>query len=243
MRTGCVLGHVFAAFSGPKEYTARELLDEQDIGGCLSIRLNEWFRMPESCTFADWLSAEAHRMQHYYIDQQGQLTRFIIKPWSEYITGFFTVRVATAVLNETPYNDFHRSGEQTIAMCIVLELSANAPAEDSCRLYVRQQMPTTQWCTRNSLQLLNCSKPTSTGHTSSRWRSRIFEQAILTITEDISCLEGGYIVMQTVQCRRQIRVNLPRIHFEAVSAVDLAINRSKLLHTLGYPSPNIRIYH
>ena len=135
MRTGCALGHVFAAFSDPKEYTAREMLDEQDIGGCLSIRLHEWFRMPESCTFADWLSTEAHRMRHYYIDQQGQLTHFILKPWSEYITGFFTVRVATAVLNETPYYDtIYRSGEQTIAMCIVVEMSANAPAEDSCHL-------------------------------------------------------------------------------------------------------------
>ena len=66
----------------------------------------------------------------------------------------------------------------------------------------------------------------------------------LTITEDISCLEGGYIVMQTVQGRRQIRVNLPKIDF-AVSAVNLAImmHRSKLLYMLAHPSPKIRIYH
>ena len=242
MRTGCALAHVFAAFSGPKEYTARELLDEQDNGGSLSIRLNEWFRMPESCTFADWLSAEAHRMQHYYIDQQGQLTSFIIKPWSEYITGFFTVRVATAVLNETPYNDFDWSGEQTIAMCVVVELSANTPAEDSCRVLDNKCLQL------NGAQRTPCSYSIVQNpplpvilHPGGVVE---YLSKPLTITEDISCLEGGYIVMQTVQGRRQIRVNLPRIHFEAVSAVDLAINRwSKLLHTLGYPSPNIRIYH
>ena len=50
--------------------------------------------------------------------------------------------------------------------------------------------------------------------------------------------------MQTVQGRRQIRVNLPKIDF-AVSAVNLAImmHRSKSLYTLAHPSPNIRIYH
>ena len=45
MRTVCALGQVFTAFSGPKEIT-----------------MYEWFRIPEPCTFADWLSAEAHRM-------------------------------------------------------------------------------------------------------------------------------------------------------------------------------------
>ena len=94
---GGPLGHVFTAFSSPIQYGYG-----RPGGCCVNMnRLFEWFRVPESATFAEWLSAEADRLNHYYVtSHERQLTRFTLKPECVAVTDHITVRVATAALSE-----------------------------------------------------------------------------------------------------------------------------------------------
>lgn len=87
--------------------------------------------MPVATTFADWLSTEADRLQQYYVtSRQRQLTCYTLKPKCEAVTGYFTVRIATAVLTEG--SDYFFGGN--VALCLIVEISEDAQPEDSCQL-------------------------------------------------------------------------------------------------------------
>ena len=58
--------------------------------------------------------------------QQPAGTCFILKPWSEAVTGFFTMSVAIVAINV--HEDVRRSYCQTFVMCLDVELSEDAQA-------------------------------------------------------------------------------------------------------------------
>ena len=200
----CPLGHVFTAFSTPIRYGYGQ------PGGCVvrRNRLYEWLRIPEFGTFADWLSSEADRLQHYYITaEEKQLTRFVLKPGSEAVTGYFTVRMATAVLCETGLRN-----SCSIALCLIVELSKDASVEDSCQLVqdcmvVNSERVDPQYC--SFVQ----TPPPITLHPGGvvEYLSQPLE------TGDSAVLEG-YVIMRTVQGSREVRVNLPPVILETVTA-------------------------
>ena len=235
MRTRCPLGYVITGFPSALEYTSREVHDcgPNDVG-CIADRerLYKWFDSPESSTFADWLSAEAHRLQHYYINQQRQLTRFILKPWSEAVTGHFTAHVATAVLNKTP-GMYLRDSTYRCALCVVLKLSINAPTEESYLLHKECLLFLGAQATPHCCSLVQ-KPPLQTFLHPGGVIEYVSEP--VTLTEDVSCIQGGYVVMRTDQGRRQIRVNLPQMSFETVSTVNLVNPRldRKLLRLTGH---------
>ena len=210
----CPFGHVFTAFSSRIRYGYG-----QPGGCCVDLnRLYEWLRIPEFGAFADWLSAEADRLQHYYISaKEKQLTRFVLKPGSEAVTGYFTVRVATAILCEA--GGWRNSC--SVALCLIVELSKDASVEDSCQLVqdclvVNSERVDPQYCSfvqtpppitlhpGDVVEYL--SQPLQDGYLNQLRRAKVDE-----------ALEG-YVIMQTVQGSREVRLNLPPVTLETVTA-------------------------
>ena len=201
----CPLGHVFTAFSSPIRYGLGQ------PGGCVvrGDRFYEWFQMPEFGTFGDWLSAEADRLQHYYITaKEKQLTRFVLKPGSDAVTDSFTVRLATAILCDAGGWQMHCS----YTLCLIMELSKDAPVEDSCQLVqdcliVNGKIVDPQYC--SFVQ----TPPSITLHPGLvvEYLSQPLE------TEEDAILEG-YVIMRTVQGSREVQIKLPQLTLEAVLA-------------------------
>ena len=199
---GCPIGHVFTAFTSPISYGLG-----LPGGCCVNMnRLYEWYQIPESATFADWLSAEADRLQHYYVNKRGELTRFTLRPECEAVTGYFTVRVATAVVFEA--SRLHSFCQQSVIMCLIVKLSEDALVEDSCRLM------------KVCLQLHGvrvargrCSSvqtpPQITLHPGDMVESQCNPPLL---SEDM--IVEGHIVMQSVQASWEVQVNLPQIHLK-----------------------------
>ena len=198
------LGHIFTAFSSPIQYGFC-----QPAGCCVDMdRLYEWLRIPEFGTFADWLSSEADRLQHYYITaKEKQLTRFVLKPGSEAVTGYFTVHVATAILCETG----GWSDNCSVALCLIMELSKDAPVEDSCQLVqdcliVNGERVDPQY--RSFVQ----TPPSITLHP-----GHVVEYLSQPLSAEVDAVLEGYVIMRTIQGSREVRVKLPQVTFETVS--------------------------
>lgn len=207
---GCPLGQVFTAFSSRIRYGYGL------PGGCCvdRSRLYEWFRMPGSATYADWLSAEADRLKYYYVtSQKKQLTRFILKPECVAATNYITVRIATAALSEHSYRGWQFFNEpEYVALLLIVELSGDAQTQDSCQvvqdcLLANGEMLDPSLCSFALAPSLITLHPGDV---------REYLSQPLPITRD-TVLEG-HLVMQTVPGNTEFRVNLPQVSIEPVSA-------------------------
>ena len=203
----CPIGHVFTAFSSPIEY------GHGRPGGCCvdMNRLFEWFRIPESATFADWLSAEADRMKYYYVtSQKRQLTRFILKPECVAVTKCITVRVATAVLSKQSADGWFRSEQGYVALLLIVELCSDAPAEDSCQLVQECLLVDGKQLGHRDCSFVQIP-PQITLHPGD-----VAEYLSKPLLTKMNAVLGGYIVMRTVPGSREVRVNLPKVTLEPV---------------------------
>ena len=206
------MGNVFLAYSisVPIHSVSHE------HGG--STGLTQWRRMPTASTFAEWLSAEADRLQYYHVtNQDHQLTRFILHPDSVAVTGGFTIRVATAVV---PDHAVLSDECYLSALCLTVELSEDAPLKEGC------------WLVRDCVKI-NGQKVDS--------HSSTF--ALQTLPDSsVTCLPGcvvecvsrlvqvphqnaileGYLVVRTLQSNKEFQLPLPQVHLEPFSSI--AIN-------------------
>ena len=203
----CPLGHVFTTFTSPAWYR----FSQPDGCAVRRITMYQRLRMPEFGTFADWLSAEADRLQHYYVTSEGkQLTRFVLKPGSEAVTGYFTVHVATAVLCRA--EGWQNSCACSIALCLIVELSNDAPVEDTCQLVqdcllFNGERVNPQYCSFVQIP------PSITLHP-----GRVVEYLIQPLPTGEDAVLEGYVIMRTVQGSREVQVDLPPVILETVSA-------------------------
>ena len=91
--------------------------------------------MPRPATFAEWLSAEADKLKHYFVTaHERQLTHCTIKPECVAVTDHITVCIATAALSDRSDRGWFYDEHGYVAVLLIVELSKNAPAEDSCQL-------------------------------------------------------------------------------------------------------------
>ena len=219
---GCPQGHVTMVafnpllcdpfkFSPSGGYGLDAWSDSEDSSGgyCLGgWRDFELFRDPSATTFADWLSGEAERMQHYHISsQQGQLTRFTLKPNCEAVTGHFTVRIATATL-------LNRLDDKTqvanVVLCLIVELPQDACPEEY--QLMEQCLFLDGGQRRQAYISFVLTQPQTTLHP-----GHVLEYISTPLNvENIGTLLSGHIVMQSVQGRGNTRVNLPTFILDTV---------------------------
>ena len=205
----CPLGQVFIAFSSPIRYGYGL------PGGCCvdMSRLYEWFRMPGSATYADWLSAEADRMKYYYVtSQKKQLTRFILKPECVAATNYITVRIATAALSEYSNRGWKFNEPEYVALLLIVELSKDAQTEDSCQvvqdcLLANGERVDPSICSFVPSPSLITLHPGDLG-----------EYLSLPLPTTRDTVVEGHLVMQTVPGNTEFLVNLPQVSIEEVSA-------------------------
>ena len=197
------LNHVFEAFSGPIRYGYGQ------PGGCIidPDYLFEWLQIQPATTYANWLSAEAKKMQRYYFSSQ--LTRYTLQPKCEASAHHFTVRIATTALCDTLSAD---SKYGSAAVCLIVELSDEAHpgeyqlVENSLSLDVRpvqnilfKQFPSQKaLCPGNFVEYRSSPLEWNSCHT---WALQGSKSSLLE----------GYIVMQDTETKARFQFDLPRV--------------------------------
>ena len=210
----CPKGHVVTAFTTSIRYGIGQ------PGGCCihpSSPMFEWHRIPCTSTFADWLSSEADKMQHYYITQQNQLTRFILKPNCEATTELFTVRVADAIFPDT--NKFYASVRS--CLCIIVKLSENAVSEKFGLKNVHLQLDgediECSFLPVSSNKILHAGQVIE--YVSSPLEfptlSRLFS---LSTDDPITVLLTGFIAMQNIRSDLCVKIRLPEVILDTYKA-------------------------
>ena len=205
----CQQGHVFMAASSPRMHESLvKLLPRYHTFGKESLK---WYRMPNATTFADWLSAEVERLQHYHISSQPrQLTRFTLTPDCAAVTGHFTVRIATAFLLSAALS---WTCKPSLAVCLIVELSQDAGPEEyqlteACVFFRGQEV-------RGSFKPPQPQSTLCPGHVVEYVNYIHFTARIGVILKEDAVLDG-HIVMRSVQSKEDTRVNLPTVLLEMV---------------------------
>ena len=218
------LSHVLEAFSSRISYgLIRGEVRGIVRGGCVvSPGFSPsflWLQTSPVTCYADWLSAEATKMQSYYFSkQQNMLTRYTLQP--NYTTSalHFTARIATAALfDEEAASERHSSA----LVCLIVELSGKALGEYKL--------------VENSLlfdgkRLQNVSFAPSTSQTKLcpgqivEYRSEPLERPRDEEAHDYYSTVGktleGYIVMQNVNNKFEasFQIDLPKVSLETFEA-------------------------
>ena len=216
------LSHVLEAFSSRISYgLIRGEVRGIVRGGCMySPGLSPsflWLQTSPATCYADWLSAEATKMQSYYFSkQQNMLTRYTLQP--NYTTSalHFTARIATAALfDEEAASERHSSA----LVCVIVELSGKAHGEYKL--------------VKNAL-LLDGKQLQNIGFSPSQtklcpgqiveYRSKPLERPRDKEAHDYYSTVGktleGYIVMQNVdnKFKASFQIDLPKVYLETFEA-------------------------